>query len=933
MRKLLLLLCLLPLGCFAQTGSKPDFIRTPNSNFTIVDWNFKAKTFNLPHYLLTAKRPSQDSIGTIFLNTNTADPHIYIKNLVGSTYVPLAYLSDIHANTFTNDFKLTGSLVGFADTLHRTNLPWTINNTSASNPALVVNSGGPLLQTWYAGGVLKAEISSGGLYRSAGIADLTTPNNSFVNTTTTGTRIFRSIADGNAALTIANTNSGANGVLFNIENYYRSFLFIDAFGSIQHSTIASANGGNAKAYWMLGELKPVSNGNKLIGLDVEPIFGTSTTTTYGSLTGGSGYPNGTEFANFTGGTGANLVAQVTVVGGVITSYTITDSGINYTVGDVVSFLIEDSSGTPVGTGGTLTITGVTNYTGVSSVSAWFKNAPIQLDPISTPSVLQTGMMWQDGSHLYAYINSAIRQLDQQIGVSSIFGRNGNVLAQSGDYNTSQVTESGNLYFTQARVLATPATGFSPSAGVISATDPLITVLNKLQGNITAATTGVSTWNGRTGAVTLTTADVNAVAPTTLGTVTAGAVPYTLLSGSVPTWNQNTTGSAAKLTTTRAINGVNFDGTAAITITANTPGTHTNGYGIVGSPFSGANQTWRIDTARGKLVTTYGLLDTINAHGATPGYGVNPTLFSAGTVAVDSTQVGSKAWAFSAFYTKAQSNSSFAEVATANTFIGVNKFSPSVTASAALAQGVILNPILTQAANNDAMVGLDIHSNSIFGAFTGAKNYAIRATGVGALGKVYGISLVDSVHTDGSIVIGSLLDAGGTFSEPGIWMGSTFTSTPSASNYIFNLDNGGRGAIINGPSTTNKVTLAINNVNKAWITTGGAWVLTPTPTAANATTTLTTTQLQSGVKTTSTTAVTFTLPTATALATAMGGIQGHSFEFVIDNSASTASGAITVTLGSGFTSGVTPGLSIPIGKVAIYQIYFTSTTTCVMSQVL
>ena len=41
----------------------------------------------------------------------------------------------------------------------------------------------------------------------------------------------------------------------------------------------------------------------------------------------------------------------------------------------------------------------------------------------------------------------------------------------------------------------------------------------------------------------------------------------LVAADVPTLNQNTTGSAAKLTTARAINGVDFDGTAAITVTA------------------------------------------------------------------------------------------------------------------------------------------------------------------------------------------------------------------------------------------------------------------------------------------------------------------------------------------------------------------------------
>ena len=41
-----------------------------------------------------------------------------------------------------------------------------------------------------------------------------------------------------------------------------------------------------------------------------------------------------------------------------------------------------------------------------------------------------------------------------------------------------------------------------------------------------------------------------------------AIAYSKL-GTIPTWNQNTTGSAATLTTARAIGGVNFDGSAAI----------------------------------------------------------------------------------------------------------------------------------------------------------------------------------------------------------------------------------------------------------------------------------------------------------------------------------------------------------------------------------
>ena len=48
---------------------------------------------------------------------------------------------------------------------------------------------------------------------------------------------------------------------------------------------------------------------------------------------------------------------------------------------------------------------------------------------------------------------------------------------------------------------------------------------------------------------------------------AGSSAGTIHSSNIPTLNQNTTGSAATLTTPRAINGVNFDGSGPITVTA------------------------------------------------------------------------------------------------------------------------------------------------------------------------------------------------------------------------------------------------------------------------------------------------------------------------------------------------------------------------------
>jgi hypothetical protein len=75
-------------------------------------------------------------------------------------------------------------------------------------------------------------------------------------------------------------------------------------------------------------------------------------------------------------------------------------------------------------------------------------------------------------------------------------------------------------------------------------------------------------------------------------------------GTIPTLNQNTTGSAATLTTPRAINSVNFDGSAAITITANTTNTLTIGTGLSGTSFNGSGAvTIAIDSTVATLTGT------------------------------------------------------------------------------------------------------------------------------------------------------------------------------------------------------------------------------------------------------------------------------------------------------------------------------------------
>ena len=135
------------------------------------------------------------------------------------------------------------------------------------------------------------------------------------------------------------------------------------------------------------------------------------------------------------------------------------------------------------------------------------------------------------------------------------------------------------------------------------------------------------------------------ATVTNGVVTTGSyanpawitsLDYGKLTGTVPTWNQNTTGNAATATafqTARTINGVSFNGSANITVTANTPNAVTfnnSGTGVasgstfnggaavtvshnsVGAPSTtgaGASGTWAISVTGNAATVTNGVVTT------------------------------------------------------------------------------------------------------------------------------------------------------------------------------------------------------------------------------------------------------------------------------------------------------------------------------------
>ena len=147
--------------------------------------------------------------------------------------------------------------------------------------------------------------------------------------------------------------------------------------------------------------------------------------------------------------------------------------------------------------------------------------------------------------------------------------------------TGDVTSSGNATTLAATTVTSKAlTGFLSTTGTITATDTILSAINKLVGNAAAYVTNLATGvtgtlaiaNGGTGQTTRQAA-LNALA----GAQTSGYFlrgdganvgMAAITAADIPTLNQSTTGNAATATvlqTARTLNGVSFNGSANVTI--------------------------------------------------------------------------------------------------------------------------------------------------------------------------------------------------------------------------------------------------------------------------------------------------------------------------------------------------------------------------------
>jgi hypothetical protein len=136
-------------------------------------------------------------------------------------------------------------------------------------------------------------------------------------------------------------------------------------------------------------------------------------------------------------------------------------------------------------------------------------------------------------------------------VTSVFGRTGAVVATSGDYTTAQVTESGNLYFTDSR--ARLALSFVAGSGAYNSTTGVITIptnnnqitngSNYITLGSLSAGTGIS-YNNTTGVITNSAPDQVVALTASTGISVTGTYPNFTITNTSPSSGGTVTSVAA-----------------------------------------------------------------------------------------------------------------------------------------------------------------------------------------------------------------------------------------------------------------------------------------------------------------------------------------------------------------------------------------------------
>lgn len=144
-------------------------------------------------------------------------------------------------------------------------------------------------------------------------------------------------------------------------------------------------------------------------------------------------------------------------------------------------------------------------------------------------------------------------------------------------DTLAVPENTNLYLTNARVIGSTITGFTSGAGTLAATDTVLEAIEKLDGNINASVSGVSSVFGRSGAVVSASGDYTA---TQVTNTPAGSLSSITVQGAVNELDSEKAAISGQVFT-GAISATNLSGTntgdQTITLTGDVTGSGTGSF--------------------------------------------------------------------------------------------------------------------------------------------------------------------------------------------------------------------------------------------------------------------------------------------------------------------------------------------------------------------
>ncbi len=160
--------------------------------------------------------------------------------------------------------------------------------------------------------------------------------------------------------------------------------------------------------------------------------------------------------------------------------------------------------------------------------------------------------------------------DNTDAVTSVFGRTGAVVAVSGDYNTSQVTENTNLYFTDARARA--ALSFTAGSGAYNSTTGVITIptnnnqitngSNFITLTSLSAGTGIS-YNNTTGVITNSAPDQTVSLTAGAGISISGSYPSFTIASTITQYTDALARAAISLTTTGTSGAATYNSTTGV----------------------------------------------------------------------------------------------------------------------------------------------------------------------------------------------------------------------------------------------------------------------------------------------------------------------------------------------------------------------------------